>query len=296
MASAAAGLLQLTDDGDGKCWAFHDMRAAEQLSGRRALYRGLSGWRAHLETGHVLPDMAARPGGPFQEVPLRGAAGGGGEDDAAAPVGQLLLHDSILLLPSLVTPSECATLIAAAERYCASDAAERAADVPLRRIECHPDGVNLDGESHALAHIILSRALWSIESLRPDLAGALFPDACDLGDLWFAFSGREPTLNRYTRGGDFDAHQDGHALTVIVPLSESDVDFGGGGTAFWSEAAIGTDPRGAKGVAPSLVMRPAPGTGMFWRGHLTHAGLPVTYGTRHVFVAGFNLCVPGAKR
>ena len=117
----------------------------------------------------------------------------------------------------------------------------------------------------------------------------------DLGDLWFRFSGREPTINRYTAGGDFHAHQDGHALTVIVPLSTSGVDFRGGGTAFWSEGSIGTDPTGAKGIEPSLVMRPAAGTGIFWRGHLTHAGLPVTHGTRHVFVAGFNLRVPGAR-
>ena len=288
-ASAAAGLLQRTDEdaGTGSNWTFHDVRTEVQLTGRRQLYRGLRGWRMHQDTGQVEKDMTERVGGIFQAVRLRA--------DSASDVQDQMLHDSILLLPSLVTPVECATLIAAAERFCAADAAELAADVPLRRIECHPDGVNLDGESHALAHIILARALWSIESLQPELAGALFPEAYDLGDLWFGFSGREPTLNRYTSGGDFDAHQDGHALTVIVPLSTADVHFGGGGTAFWSEATIGPDPTNAKGVAPSLVMRPPAGTGMFWRGHLTHAGLPVTYGTRHVFVAGFNLRVPGAK-
>ena len=230
--------------------------------------------------------MPRQPDSAFQAVAL--------SEDGAEQHDQML-HDSILLLPSLVTQSECATLIAAAEHFVATDAAEVASDVPLRRIECQPEGVNLDGDSHALAHVILARALWSMECLQPELAGALFPEAYDLGDLWFGFSGSEPTLNRYTRGGTFEAHQDGHALTVIVPLSTSGTDFGGGGTAFWSEATIGTDPCNAKGVEPSLVMRPPAGTGMFWRGHLTHAGLPVTYGTRHVFVAGFNLHVPGAK-
>ncbi len=46
---------------------------------------------------------------------------------------------------------------------------------------------------------------------------------------------------------------------------------------------------------PSLVMRPPPGTGLLWRGHLTHAGLPVTSGVRHVFVASFNLRPPGMR-
>jgi hypothetical protein len=291
-ATSAAGLLMRTAGADGggsdarSRWSFYDTRrAAGRASGRKNIYRGLSHWREHQITGSVTRDMAARTGGPFQEVPLRSSAAG--------CCGDELLHDSILQLPSLVTLAECATLIAAADHFCAADG--EWSDVALRRIECHPDGVNLDGESHSLAHIILARALWCIECLRPELAGALFPEAYDLGDLWIQFSGEEPALNRYTRGGDFDAHQDGHALTVLVPLSTSDVGFGGGGTAFWSEATIGTDPSAACGVPPSLVMKPPAGTGLFWRGHLTHAGLPVTSGTRHVFVASFNLLVPGAK-
>ena len=110
-----------------------------------------------------------------------------------------------------------------------------------------------------------------------------------------ALQGSIIRLHRYTSGGDFDAHQDGHALTVIVPLSTAGTDFSGGGTAFWSEETIGADPTAANGVAPSLVLKPPAGSGLFWRGHLTHAGLPVTSGTRHVFVAGFNLQVPGCK-
>lgn len=82
---------------------------------------------------------------------------------------------------------------------------------------------------------------------------------------------------------------------MLVPLSTSGVDFEGGGTAFWSEETIGADPGAATGHPPSLVVKPPAGTGLFWRGHLTHAGLPVTEGLRHVFVAGFNLRVPGAK-
>ena len=219
--NAAAGLLRRTtgvDSGDGSDarsrWSFYDMRhAAGRTSGRKNIYRGLSHWRALQDTGRVTRDMANRAGGPFQQVLLRSLAADGSECR-----GDALLHDSILQLPSLLTPAECATLSAATERFCAASAAgDEWSDVALRRIECHPDGINLDGESHALSHVILARVLWCLECLRPELAGALFPEAYDLGDYWLQFSGEEPTLNRYTRGGEFDAHQDGHALTVLVP-------------------------------------------------------------------------------
>ena len=229
-----------------------------------------------------------RQGGPFEEIALR-------QGDCETSCNSTLLHDSILILPDLASSDECAHLIAAADRWCDLDNSSSEADTTLWRIECHPDGINLDGRSHALAHVLISRALWNLECLRPDLAAELFPDSCDLGDFWFTFSGREPMLNRYTSGGMFEAHQDGHDLTVLVPLSTADVDFEGGGTAFWSEAIIGPDSKAASSFSPSLVLRPPVGTGLFWRGHMTHAGLPVASGMRHVFVASFNLKVAGSK-
>ena len=42
------------------------------------------------------------------------------------------------------------------------------------------------------------------------------------------FSSREPGLNVYEPGGEFLAHKDHQALTLLVPLSES-TDFEGGG-------------------------------------------------------------------
>lgn len=255
--------------------------------------RSLHGWRGHRTRGQMAEDPTRRAGGGFEEVPLRAARSDRcAEFEEAASGGSGLLHDSVLLLRAMATPNECAHLARAADRFCAADVWS---DVALKRVECHPDGVNLDGRSHALAHLLLSRALWYIEVLLPDLAAQLFPDAVDLADFWFKFSGQEPMLNRYTEGGCFEPHQDGHALTVLIPLSTADVDFRGGGTAFWSEATIGSDATAAKSYPPSLVLAPPPGTAIFWRGHLTHAGLPVTAGVRHVFVASFDLRVPRSK-
>lgn len=263
-------------------WAFFDMRTIDPMA-NRPMYKGLHGWRQLCKAAE---DPTQREGGPFQELPLLKHLTCNGDAE------QVLLHDSILQLPSLATPSECARLIAAADKWCDK---EQWSSVALRRIECHPDGINLDGDSHALAHIILSRALWNLEVLRPDVAAAVFPEPSDLCDLWFRFSGQEPMLNRYTKGGIFEPHQDGHAITILVPLSTHGVDFEGGGTAFWSENAIGTDSTQARSCSPSLVMRPPPGTALLWRGHITHAGLAVTSGVRHVFVASFDLRFPRIK-
>ena len=271
------------DDGSTS-WGFNDARP-HLLGGKRTL-KGLQGWRGWIERW----DWEFTLDGRFEEIPLRQR---NEELRQRNKDNKPKLHDSIFLMKDLVSQAECARLVEAAEKKCRQD--DKKGNRPfdkkgLRRFELHPDGINHDGETHALSHSILTRALWSLEQQEPELCAELFgAEPVDLCDLWFRFKGDEPMLNRYTAGGVFPPHQDESALTVLVPLSTCDVDFQGGGTAFWSEAEVGKDPTTAEGVPPSLVMKPPPGTGLFWRGHLTHAGLPVTTGCRHVFVASFDL-------
>ena len=275
---AADGLLLRQGDDDGRTeWSFK----ARRRGGRREK-RELKGLRPAEALGYDVTQPAHRAGGPFQEVRL-----GPGPADS-------VLGDSVLLLPAVASASECAHLIAGADVWCGkrgpvSDAyAAEAETESLRRIEAHVDGTNLDGRSHALVGIILARALWCFEVLRPDLASLLFGQPAGLADMWFTFSAEEPMINRYTAGGEFPPHQDKHALTVLVPLSPLDA-FEGGGTGFWSDEQL---QKGWLGVDPTLVLRPERGTAMFWRGHITHGGLPVTSGVRHVLVASFNLRAP----
>ena len=245
--------------------------------------RATRGWRA-LRKGstHMAANPRMRAGGGFREHKLN-------PDAPAVPD----LEDSVLVLPSMVTLDECAHLLEAADAWCHSNPKGVAADQHsdyhrrhgLTRVECHVDGLNLTGRAHALAMVILSRTLWNLESLRPDDAQCIFGQRASLGDLVFSFSGHEPAINVYTAGGEFEPHEDKHMLTVLVPLSPLDA-FEGGGTGFWSENA----PRvGGPGGEPSLVLRPEPGTALLWTGGITHAGLPVRSGKRHVFVCSFNL-------
>ena len=47
-----------------------------------------------------------------------------------------------------------------------------------------------------------------------------------LGSYPYRFSQYEPAINRYSEGGDFPPHIDGHALTLNTLLCESET-FGG---------------------------------------------------------------------
>ena len=286
--SDPAGLLVHATGRDGmSSWGFlPPAKPGSRPDGEES--RPTRGWRTlRAGSSFMTADPRQRVGGPFREYKLNPSA------DAALMPG---LADSILVLPQMVTVEECAHLAAAADTWCASCAG---ADLPasargrgpnaasLTRVECHVNGRNLDGRAHALAMVILSRAVWNLETLRPDDAIRIFRQRASLGDMTFAFSGHEPAINVYTSGGEFEPHEDKYMLTVLVPLSPLD-GFEGGGTGFWSDDA----PRvGGPGGEPTLVMRPPPGTALMWTGDITHAGLPVTAGTRHVFVCSFDLRV-----
>lgn len=228
--SAAAGLVQRCAGKEGRTgWAFHDLRGIVES---RRVTKGLRGWRRHIETGDVTRDSPQRGGGTFSEVSL------GCE-------GSTHLSDSVLILPGLASEDECAHLVRAADSWCGSGEWNGGA---LRRIQCHSDGVNLDGRSHALTSLILSRALWHLEQTKPDLMRDIFPQwsatdstACEtpakdppgegspaeagcgvrerahLADMSFTWSGLEPMLNRYTAGGEFEPHEDSER----APLGES---------------------------------------------------------------------------
>lgn len=131
------------------------------------------------------------------------------------------------------------------------------------------------------------------------------------------FTPGEPACNVYTAGGEFKPHEDGHALTVLVVLSEYGSDYGGGGTAFWSEkdkplvikarqfaAAVHKGEsaflsgcwtlfrealldHGAS-RAPTLVLRPPAGSALCFGGNVYHAGVALETGERSVLVASFS--------
>ena len=76
-----------------------------------------------------------------------------------------------------------------------------------------------------------------------------------------------------------DAHEDGYSITCIVLLTDN---FEGGGTSFWP---ADDHPDRSRGT----VVEPLVGTALLFNGETTHSGNPVSSGTRHLYVASFDL-------
>jgi hypothetical protein len=84
------------------------------------------------------------------------------------------------------------------------------------------------------------------------------------------------------QGGEFDAHEDGYSITLNLLLSDPTTAFEGGGTSFWAQPH--TTSNGCQ-----IRLRPERGTAVIFNGKITHAGMAVTEGTRHLYVASFDL-------
>ena len=202
---------------------------------------------------------------------------------------------SIILIKDLVSHEECTFLIEEVLRQDASPtslekpglvriptraAAERAAkfDIPCA------DPLSADVDN--LLYTILKRATSVMDDQIPSISEVLFggESVCHLLHTeQLKFSSREPAINIYTPGGQFLAHKDAQAITVLIPLSCPEQHFQGGGTSFWSQ-----DSRGHRVEDPTIILKPSSVSAMLFGGCVTHAGVSVEDGTRVVFVASFS--------
>jgi len=203
--------------------------------------------------------------------------------------------ESIILIEDLVSAEECTFLIREVLRQDATptalekpglvriptrSAAERAAAFDI------PCADPLSAEVDNMLHTILKRATNVMTQQIPSISEVLFggESVCHLLDTdQLKFSSREPAINIYTPDGQFLAHKDAQAITVLIPLSCPDHHFQGGGTSFWSQ-----DSRGHRVEDPTIILKPAAGSAMLFGGCVTHAGVSVNKGTRVVFVASFS--------
>ena len=231
------------------------------------------------------------------------------------------LRDAVLLLPAVLAPAERRLLICEADRllaapkgysrdrYDTDDEGQDDSDSDSGRDGCG-DGAQTEeeegggpvGGAFALRRVSLcdmcadargiserllqERVLPALRAELPALSTAVLgmaetaaPGAGQV-KLELEYASDEPSVNVYTPGGAFEAHEDGYALTVIVLLSE-DGAFAGGGTAFWPGDGSAADAR--------VHVSPPAGAALMFDGDLKHAGAPVVSGTRHLYVASFNV-------
>ena len=139
---------------------------------------------------------------------------------------------------------------------------------------------------------IRRRLLQFMETERADLAETLFGQREGLADMLVRFSPGEPAVNVYSMGGEFQPHTDNENITILVNLSPPG-SFEGGGTAFWKDGHVDENNK-KKVLAYDHILNPPRGTAIIFGGNVTHAGLPVWSGTRHLFVMSFSLRPRGA--
>ena len=215
---------------------------------------------------------------------------------------------SVYTLPSFASAAECDALIA--ESATLMETYQRSEADGAHSYQCSEAICRLP-LACGLESTLLHRLLAFIESQMPALALAAFGQASGLAEMDIAFARGEPAVNVYTAGGHFAPHTDSEGdafregeevLTMLVPLSPPGA-FEGGGTAFWGGSHIDRvrrmrascsgehyDVSNERNWLPHdhAVHAPA-GTAIVFGGEVTHAGLPVTTGTRHLLVVSFTL-------
>jgi hypothetical protein len=231
----------------------------------------------------------------------------------------------VITVPSMLSESECKAL--------REEAFESVRVAPYksgcfgrwrtRREDCVPRGKTrvpvdtLSDASIAIVDSLLSKVTTFLEEQISEEARAIFGQCHELSEMAVTFQLGEPSINVYTHGGEFAPHTDDFHLTILVPLSPPRGAFVGGGTAFWSKQtlldqvanAMGMEQKSgtrtasntedlckaARQVPPTLLEKPAVGTGILWTGTVMHAGQPVIRGIRQVLVCSFSLCQPVKK-
>ena len=153
------------------------------------------------------------------------AAASGREPFLEARLGtdsDLLLQNSVMCVPQLLSPAECQHLVQAAERHISSNPLIEPTEQFVNVRLCDMDAAALN-----LSNTLLrQRVLRFLQSELPESSlKTLFGHSKQLDQMELEFSRDEPAVNRYIKGGDFSVHCDGKAITVIVPLDEKGHEF-----------------------------------------------------------------------
>lgn len=137
----------------------------------------------------------------------------------------------------------------------------------------------LSAEMDSICQKLLLRTLKWIDVEIPSIPATLF-NTTSLAYLYendqLIYTKREPAVNVYTQGGEFTAHKDAQALTVLIPLSCSRRHYLGGGTSFVVASNNVT------------ISKPPPGHVLLFGGNVIHSGVAVQEGIRVVLVASFS--------
>ena len=247
----------------------------------------------------VAPDTGATVHGRLADC-VQGERGGDGvryiEGEAFDTItlgAETSLHErnSVILIPNLLSATECAELTADVERaHCdAMRALDGRGDSEGMERYMVPE---LSARTQQMFDAIMRQRLLPFVSstLPPHIEDNIWAmsmvfdreERGPLAEQRLKFSAQEPAINRYSTHGAFEPHRDKLAMTLNVLLSDTAA-FVGGGTRFWREEE-GDEERG-----PTACLLPQMGCGVVFNGTVRHAGREVRSGLRHLLVASFNV-------
>lgn len=193
-----------------------------------------------------------------------------------------LLHNTVVVLPDLLTKDECESIVRDTER----NINENEGVKTEKWVMYH----RLDSESQKTIDRLLTKHVIAFLELRlPHVAQRLFhgknsksePKGRSLNFYW-----DDPVIIKYLAGNRLAPHDDMRELTIVVPLNPlTAFPLDGGGTRFWLEGTCPDQALETDGVSIS----PSAGSGILFNGDITHSGNSVLQGTRFVLMTSINL-------
>ena len=223
-----------------------------------------------------------------------------------------ILHNTIVVLPHLMTTEECHKMVLNAERILEEN---KKTDQKGCRTESWTMYARFDEDCRSVMDRVLGNSILDFLELRMEpVADQLFEhhhqyrssrsssSSCTADDKKYQalaendlqekvrYHWDDPVVIKYSAGNALAPHEDMRPLTVVIPLNPLE-DFplgGGGGTRFWLE---GTRPDCALGSG-GVSVQPRPGAGILFNGEITHSGNSVESGTRFVLMTSITLDDP----
>jgi len=208
-----------------------------------------------------------------------------------------LLHNTIVVLPNLISSTECELLVNEAERILREN---KASNVQGCRTESWSLYSRFDKDCQDVMDRVLGQhVLAFIRQRLPKVAKQLFDsntrnmpqgerkeDKDGSAKDKMACYWDDPVVIKYKAGNELAPHEDMRELTIVVPLNPlGDFPLTGGGTRFWLET-ISPEYADSNG---GISLKPAAGTGILFNGNITHSGNAVHAGTRFVLMTSITL-------
>lgn len=197
-----------------------------------------------------------------------------------------LLHNTLIVLPDLLSTEECEMLVQDAERILE----EKKRNNIGKGVKTESWTIYSSFESRCqkvMKRILENVVLDFIEARLPQVDRLLFrdhkviPKGMPMEYYW-----DDPVVIKYKAGNMLAPHTDDRDLTIVVPLNPlRDFPLDGGGTRFWIE---GTTPELADDDS-GVSLQPKCGSGILFNGNITHSGNSVVEGTRFVLMTSITL-------